>query len=304
MDIVLGFDFGGTKVAIATAVEENGTLLDTAVLDSRTFPDGRELVTAAIGMGQGLVERAYAKVSSVRLTSIGVSTMGVTYPDRVEMAPNVPGWGELRMPEMFYSAFDGIRLAIENDVKAAALAEVRKGALMGVDVGMYLNLGTGIAVALTIGDKVLTGSHGAAGEIAYCLMHEHTIAGFQEGVAPFEEFVGGIWIERRARETFGRPLTPRDILVQETTSDIARFRDELLSTLAFQLTNALILWDPSRLVVGGGMSVAKDVLFPFLSERFHRYVPYPPEIQQAKFGSEAGLIGAIELARLSASRRG
>ena len=59
---------------------------------------------------------------------------------------------------------------IDNDVNAAAAAELRWGALRGVDIGLYVNLGTGLAAALVVGGRVVPGAHGAAGEIGYLLV--------------------------------------------------------------------------------------------------------------------------------------
>ena len=62
--------------------------------------------------------------------------MGNTYDDHVEMAPNVVGWSELALPERLRGALRTNDIRIENDVKAAARAEVKWGGLAGVDVGV------------------------------------------------------------------------------------------------------------------------------------------------------------------------
>ena len=54
-------------------------------------------------------------------------------------------------------------------MKAAAAAELRWGALAGCDPGIYLNLGTGLAAAIVAGGTVISGAHGASGEIGYNL---------------------------------------------------------------------------------------------------------------------------------------
>ena len=207
------------------------------------------------------------------------------------------------MPEMFNEAFGQLPLTIWNDVKTAAFAELTRGALTGVHTGMYLNLGTGIAIALTLGNDVVSGDHGAAGEIAYCMLDEHSSQGVRDGVAPFEEYVGGIWLEKRATRLLGRRVTPRDLLTSSPGPEVAAFRDDWVAKLSFHLTNALVLWDPSRLVIGGGIASSLDAIFPALSSRVRQFVPFPPEISRARFGGEAGVIGAIELARLKAETR-
>src|SRR5262249_424423 len=104
-----------------------------------------------------------------RLVGVGVSTMGITFEDRIELAPNVQGWSRLRLPEMLRGQYPGVNIRIDNDVKAAAFAELTWGALQGADPGIYVNLGSGIAATIIAGGKVFAGAHGAAGEYGYWL---------------------------------------------------------------------------------------------------------------------------------------
>lgn len=293
---ILGYDFGGTKVAVAAATRD-GRVLESIRLNSRQYESGHALLEAALDVGERLADGA-GNQTGLELAGIGVSSMGITYPDRVEMAPNIPGWTGLRMESMYRSRFGSIPIMIENDVKTAAMAEVALGSLAGVDVGMYVNLGTGVAVALTLQSRVIRGSHGAAGEIAYCRNSRSDTLGYADGAAPFEEYAGGMGLERRAAERFGRSLTARDLFgLAAQESDVREFMEQTLDTIAFQISNAVILWDPSRVVVGGGMTGAKSILFPYLSKHFEKYVPCPPEIMEAHFKDEAGLYGAIQLVR-------
>ena len=294
---MLAYDFGGTKVSLATAAPD-GAVIGKGRLESGRFASGSELLAAAIAAGRELA----AAQAGGRLAAIGVSTMGITYPDRVAMAPNVPGWEELRMEASFAAAFPGVPVGIDNDVKAAALAEAAKGSLAGVGAGMYVNLGTGIAVALTLDGRVVHGGHGAAGEIAYCLRGPAEPLGYADGAAPFEDFAGGKSVGRRASERFGRPLTARDVFaMSRERADAAAFVEETLAAVAFQLANALILWDPSKVAFGGGMMGAADAILPRLRSAFQRFVPFPPELCEARFREDAGLYGAVELARARAA---
>ena len=85
------------------------------------------------------------------------------------------------------------------DVKAAALAEARWGALAGADPGVYLNLGTGLAAAIVIGGVVLSGANGAAGEIGYNLRQLADVG--DAGYLTLEEAVSGRALARLS----GRP---------------------------------------------------------------------------------------------------
>ena len=223
--------------------------------------------------------------------------MGITLEDRVLLAPNVPGWERLEIPRLMRQAFSTDTIRIANDVKAAAAAELRWGALVGTDVGLYLNLGTGLAAALIVGERVIEGAHGAAGEIAYNLRHLHDEIGFQHQRAPLEEFLGGGAIGERARLQFEGISTAREVF-QRALDDVqaSAFVEATLTELAFHVTNLTIALDPERVVIGGGLMTSKEIILPRLEAHMKRFVPFPPLVQPARFVQDAGLMGAIALA--------
>ncbi|MCL6516658.1 ROK family protein [Alicyclobacillus sp.] len=292
---LLAFDFGGTKLAIATATPD-GRLLSRAQVATGECRDAADALRRAIAAGKQLASGAEAE--GKRLAGIGVATMGITRRDGVDMAPNVPGWHALHLWDVFDEAFPGTPVAIANDVKAAALAEVCSGALRGARSGMYVNLGTGIAVALTMGEQVLEGSHGAAGEIGYNLRRPDEPRGVRDGVAPLEEYTGGKALGERATRRFGRSLTAADIfaLVAED-AEMRGFVEDAMTELAFHLANAMVLWDPEVVAFGGGMMGAEGVILPVIERYVRRFVPFPPRLSLAFYRRDAGLHGALELAR-------
>ena len=157
--VVLGIDFGGTKIATAVC-DLSGQRLATRVIDAE--PDGG--ARAAFDRGVRAAKALLAETAIDRpLAGVGVSTFGIPSEDGVALAPAIDGWEDLAMGRDLREAFEGTPVTMATDVKAAALAEARWGALAGVDPGVYLNLGTGLAAAIVAGGRVLTGANGAAG---------------------------------------------------------------------------------------------------------------------------------------------
>ncbi|QMU96683.1 ROK family protein [Microbacterium esteraromaticum] len=197
---VLGIDFGGTKVALRVEGDEGraeeerlrigrGEPAD-AVLD-RTFEASRRLID---------------RVGDV--ASVGVSTPGIVFDDRVELAPNVDGWSDLDLGERLRAEFGSVTVAIENDVKAAALAECREGALRTVPVGLYVNLGTGIAISPVIDGRPLRGAHGAAGEVGYGIVG--CVRRWDASTPTLEEYAGAAVSSGASRwPTTSPPMTSR-----------------------------------------------------------------------------------------------
>jgi glucokinase len=182
------------------------------------------------------------------------------------------------------------------DVKAAAQAEARWGALAGCDPAVYLNLGTGLAVAIVTGGQVLAGRHGAAGEIGYSLRGLADV-----GLAPasrisLEEMVSGQALQRRAGQD-GHDLTAAEIFTAaEQNARLDALVSEFIDELAFHVVNLTIAIDPARIAAGGGMTRSWARIEPRLAQALRAGVPYPPELVVAHFPHEAPLLGAVALA--------
>lgn len=295
-DLVLGLDLGGTTM-LAGVADPTGRLLDTQTLPTRAELGADQAVERVLAAGDSLVRRCGG-----RLRGVGVASMGVTYEDRVALAPNVPGWERLRLPGLVRDRF-GVPVRVDNDVKAAALAEVSQGALRGVRYGLYLNLGTGIAAAATLDGAVVGGAHGAAGEIGYAPRTPDEQYGAREGRVPLEEYVGGRAISDAYEARFGEPVSTAELCRRAVDGDprAGDFLRPRLDAIAFQLANLAIAADPERIAVGGGLARSESLLFPVLRARLEAFVPFPPEVVAARFDEQAGLVGATVLARQAGS---
>ncbi|MDT8913831.1 ROK family protein [Amycolatopsis sp. PS_44_ISF1] len=290
-ELVLGIDFGGTKVALGLADRE-GTLRATRRLDTDAAAGAEQVVTRALAGARSLIAEEGAAVGSV-----GVVSPGIVLPDRILLAPNVPGWERLHLAELVAAEFPDRPIAVGTDAKAAALAEWRWGALAGADPAVFLSLGTGIAAAVLVGGRLLSGANGAAGEIGYNLLAPQATDGFASGAAPLEEAVGGRGLGRRASALLGRPVTAGELfaLAREHTQ-AKELVTAALDELSLHVANLAIAFDPRRIAVGGGLVRSADVLLPALRDRLSAAVPFPPELVPARFDQDASLLGAVALA--------
>ena len=163
--VVLGLDFGGTKIAMMVC-EPNGERLASSTVAAVGELGARASFDRGIQAARALLVDAAAGRD---LAAVGVSTFGIPFDDRVELAPAISGWDKLALGHELRDAFPGARIQMATDAKAAAQAEVRWGALAGCDPAVYLNLGTGLSAAIVAGGQVINGRNGAAGEIGYNL---------------------------------------------------------------------------------------------------------------------------------------
>jgi glucokinase len=292
-DFVMAIDFGGTKVALATA-DFAGNLLEQSRIETNAAQGALQVLERTFLAAHPLIERTAASTGG-QCVAAGVISPGVILPDKILLAPNVPGWGELALLENMRAGLHMTQVAVGNDVKAAAAAEARWGNLQGADPAIYLSLGTGVAVALIAGGQVLTGAHGASGEFGYNLRSVADTRGVADDCAPLEEFIGGKSIGERGSLVLGDNLSAADLFASSDPRARSLI-DEALAELALHMTNMAIVLDPARIAVGGGWMAAGERILAALNARFSFAVPFPPEVVPAKFVNDASLLGAVALA--------
>ena len=300
--VVLGLDFGGTKIAMAVCE------LDGELRASTTVSSGGELgARASFDRGISAAREVLAAAAPGReVVAVGVSTFGIPFDDRVELAPTIDGWGDLRLGHEVRSAFPGAAVRLATDAKAAAQAEVRWGALAGCDPAIYLNLGTGLAAAIVAGGNVLHGSNGAAGEIGYNLRAASDVGVPLAARTMLEDMISGQALAKRAAShtPHGGPMEAAAVFESgRDVPDLDRLVTDFVAELAFHVVNLAIAINPVRIAVGGGMVRSWDRLRPGLQDALTAGVPFPPELVVARFPSDAPLIGAVGLA-VDAAREG
>lgn len=288
--VILAYDFGGTKVGIAL-VDTNRTILKKSRIHSMSVSSS-DLMSQVIEEGKRLLD----SVGTCELIAVGIGICGVVFPDHIEFVPNLSGAEDLDIRQIMADAFH-VPVAMENDVKAATLAELRQGNLKGTDYGLYINFGTGISAGFTVGDHVMRGHNGAAGEIAYLTQNRQDTSTFKSGHASFEEFASGSGISRRFSEDHGQNLTAKEIFeVSESNSQAKDLVSEACDEIGHQVANLATMWNPEKIVIGGGMSGDYAIIHDAIMAKLEECVAYPPTVVRSHYLQDASLYGAIELA--------
>ncbi|MEN3359590.1 MAG: hypothetical protein V7637_3572 [Mycobacteriales bacterium] len=303
--VVLALDFGGSKIAAAVAEATTGVRLGGATVPTVVADGAQANLAAGIQVGRQLLDRV---APGRGLVAVGACTFGIPTDDGVQLAPAVPGWGDLRLGHELRRAFAGAEIRLATDVKAAAQAEAEWGALVGCDPAVYLNLGTGLAAAIVVDGTVLAGRHGAAGEIGYNLRQLPDVGRRLADRMPLEDAVSGLALRRIASTLDLRPGPaaangPGAAAVFAAAATVRRAGDRVgafVSELAFHLVNLAIAIDPVRIAVGGGMVRSWGQLHGRLRAALDAAVPFPPELVVAAFPHDAPLIGALALATAAA----
>jgi len=287
--VVLGLDFGGTKIAGAVC-DMTGFRLGSMTIDTRAADGAQTSLERGLLAARSLLDTS---AGGRPLAAVGACTIGIPSENGISLAPTIPGWGALVLDRELRRVFEGAEIRLATDVKAAAQAEAEWGALAGCDPGIYLNLGTGLAVAIVAGGSVITGHRGASGEIGY------NLRGLGDGGlrlgdrTPLEETVsGGALLAAAARVVPGITGAAFFDAVAENRA-LAGVLDEFLTELSFHLVNLAIAVDPQRIAVSGGLVRSWELIGPRLRAALDAAVPYPPELVIAAFPYDAPLIGAL-----------
>ena len=296
--VVLGLDFGGTKIAGAVC-DMTGFRLGSMTIDTRAADGAQTSLERGLLAARSLLDTS---AGGRPLAAVGACTIGIPSENGISLAPTIPGWGALVLDRELRRVFEGAEIRLATDVRAAAQAEAEWGALAGCDPGIYLNLGTGLAVAIVANGAVVAGSHGAAGEIGYNLRHLTDVGQLLDDRLPLEGAVSGLALTRAARNVF--PTAESAAAVFERAADnpwVARLVTDFIAELSYHLVNLAIAVDPARIVVGGGMVRSWDQLYGGLREALDAAVPFPPDLVRADFPFDAPLMGALALG-LAAAR--
>jgi glucokinase len=297
LPVVLGMDFGGSKIAAAVS-DVAGARLGSVTTYNRVEDDAKATLDRGILAAQALLDQT---APGRPLVAVGACTFGIPGEDHVGLAPTIPGWSDLAFGRELRRAFDGAHIQLATDVKAAATAEAEWGALAGCDPGIYVNLGTGLAVAILVNGSVVHGRNGAAGEIGYNLRHRADVGRALDARTPLEESVSGKALLSAALDL--RPPGDSAAAVFDRADDDPRAAAQLadfIAELSFHLVNLTIAVDPQRVVVGGGLVHSWDRLHRGLREALDAAVPFPPELVLAAFPFDAPLMGALAMSTAAA----
>ena len=295
----IGVDVGGTKIAAASL--EGGRLAPSHVVPTDTTSS------------DALLDQLVAAVEQVRLpharaVGIGVPSVVEFATGRIRFSVNIP-LADLPLRRILSDRLE-LPVYVDNDASCAALAEAYEGEELVAEHLVMFTVGTGVGGGLVLNGKLFRGATGAAAEMG------HVIVGLdlQEGAPqPAERFPqpgslewlasGHYGLEPLAREALGREdATGRDAVEAAQGGDERAVRALRIvgERLGVGIANAINIFDPREVVIGGGVSAAGDLLLRPARESARRFVlpgvGTETTIRLARRGGEAGVLGAALLA--------
>lgn len=310
---VIGIDLGGTKVAA-------GVIADDLVVHHRAHrfsrgSDETEILDLLVEIVDELRVQSEDEVP-IEAVGIGIPSLIDQASGRAVTTVNLP-LDDVPIRDIMHERL-GLPVAIDNDANVAALVEQRFGAARGKRHVVLLTLGTGVGGGVVIDGRCFRGATGSGAELG----HMTVVADGPpcQGDCPnrgcLETFCSGTAIARdaavAARDNPGSRLAQEVAGGRELTgamvTDLAGNGDEaaiaVLARAGFHLGVGIVslvnVFNPEAVVIGGGAAAAGELLLAparaVVAERALSPNKELCEILPARFGAEAGMLGAAVLA--------
>jgi glucokinase len=302
------------------AVDIGGTHIRVAVYEPDSITPIAHQRTRSLAKEPGVYDRLERAIESVwpkgQVRAIGIASPGPLDPHTgtILATPNIPEWQSFPLTARLSQHFQ-VPAYLDNDANMAGLAEWQFGAGKGHDNLVYLTISTGIGGGVITQGCLLQGFHGMGAELGHMTIDPNgPLCGCgQRG--HIESFSSGPSIAHYVVEQLAAgqksSLQSESQVGTVQIAEAARAGDALAISaferaglyLGIAVANYLAIFDPSILIFGGGVSQVGELLFkPFeASLRKHTFHPHYLDnlvITRAALGDDAGLLGALALARM------
>ncbi len=310
-------------MANIVAVDIGGTQIRAALFTSNNTTPIHHKRTATHADGEDPFERLVAVIESV-LPAEPVDVISVAAPGPLDpqngvifSTPNIPGWIEFPLVAKLEERLR-IPTCLGNDANLAALGEWRYGAGQGHHDLLYLTISTGIGGGVIVKDQLLLGARGLAGELGHItVLPDGPLCscgqrGHLEAVASgpaIAAYVNEQLAAGRPSILKPGPLTGRQVAEAAQQGD-ALAREAFIRAGEFlgqAVADFLHMFNPSIVILGGGVSQSGSLFIETLKESTRRHVMDAGFLKDliittAQLGDNAGLIGALVQGQLKLER--
>lgn len=302
---IVAVNLGGTKSQLATFTLR-GEQIDCINTPLPRAQTAEEAVSIIMNDISALTSRG--SIPKEQLCAVGIAVPGVVDPEsgEVTFAPAI-GLKHAALGGLLQSEL-GLPVIVDNDVNAAALAELEFGEGRQFRSFVLIWIGTGVGAGIVIDGKLHRGYGNFAGEIGYFIvdsaLEESRLAA---GFGPFEDRVGLPNIIDQMVQQDSSFVRPSELQYKASFEEIIRQSDlgkepasaiinDLVDSLSKVLVNIMLVIAPDVIFLGGAIGNSADLLLPRLKDRMNVLSPITPQLRITNLAENAGLIGAAALA--------
>lgn len=308
----IGCDLGGTNLRAAIVDVETGNVLRHMSIPTLAREGHEAVMRRMAGLFIQLIEAAGMQAGDIG--GIGIGVPGVLDLDKGEtlFLPNLAGtWPHVPLRDTI-AALTGIPTGLLNDVRSITYGEWRFGAGRGVDTLAVFAIGTGIGGGLVINGQLHLGIGGTGAELGHTMIDFNGPACGCGNRGCLEAYASGPAIAAAGMKAVSQGMTTR--IAELCEGDLNRITPELIATAArdgdavamdiyekagfyigIAAANTCVALGPRRVIIGGGVARAGDLLLEpirrTLSERVRVMPIEQVVVVPSQLGDNAGVIG-------------
>jgi len=298
--LALGLDLGGSSVKWGV-VTPYGEMVEKDRVEIQDRAP--KFVMGILG---SIISRNLKKYGD-SIVGVGAGSPGLVDKSRkiVRLSPNFPLWDNVEIVKNLKSFSNGLNVTFENDANLLVYSETRWGAAVNCKNVVVLTLGTGVGGGVMVDGKVLRGVGGGAAELGHIPLDVNGPKCGCGATGCFETFCNITGTMRMAHEIYPTeeiPANPAELTNaadhgDERAIEVWRRVGNYLGVGVAAIIN---IFNPEKLLVGGGLTNASDWLFEPAREMAKKrsYIPNFEDVYfgRAKLQDESGLLGAAALA--------
>lgn len=311
---VIGIDLGGTKISTALA-DENGQVISSTTVATNAVDGENAVLNRIISTVEKVIQEG--NIGNEEIKAIGIGSPGPLDSEKgmIICTPNLP-FVNFDLVTPLKSKFN-TDVYLDNDANVATIGEYMLGAGKGSKNCVFFTVSTGVGGGAIIDGKIYRGSTSNALEIGHT-----TVAPFGPrcncgNIGCLEAVSSGTAIGKRGRDAISskvgtslrkyNEITSFEVFTEAKNGDKVAIQiiDEALTYLGIGVANAITIFDPDVVIIGGGVSKAGEIVFDKVKEvvntRCFKSMAEHCEVVPAALGTDAGVIGAVALAILESN---
>ena len=306
----IGVDIGGTNVKIAL-VDEKGAIAYSNSVPTRAEMGYEYTIQNIISTIKDSLKESKNDISDIGGIGFGLPGQIDSINGIVRLLPNIPSWVEVPLAKIVQSEFN-IPVKLDNDVRVATLGELNFGAGKGCKNLICLTVGTGVGSGIVLNGQLVRGASMTAGEIGHVIVESHNgeicgcgatgcLEAYASGpsvVKMANEYIAGGKSTKYKEIAAGSEITPYIVYEAAKQGDAVAKRIFTIvgEYLGVALVSVVNLLNPEKIIVGGGVGQAGDLILDPIREAIKkRCIPTSAaavEVVPAQLGESAGVVGA------------
>ena len=299
MKLPLSIDVGGTSIKVGL-FDNNGKLLKKYSVPTIITKgnDDRNVINQ-------IIDIIYKEKDENDILSVGIGMPGPVVDGIVLGAHNLH-LNEINLQNIIKTEFPDLYIKVLNDANAACLGEAKFGSGFGYKNIVLITIGTGIGCGIMINNKIIEGKSGSTGELGHICVEKDGLLCKCGKTGCLEKYASASAISNLATRRYNEyGKSVEKVTCEEVFKDYERGFNPAIQAvneacyyLAIGIGNIINILNPDIIIIGGGVSEAKELLLEpikFYLKEFTFYGTKETLVVTAKLYNDAALYGLSEI---------